>query len=86
MIFRNKSGKLIEINKYEYSNDMIYYEKMMNLQKEFTKCIREEENINKSYSKNLIIKGLFYDNKKIPFSQPQKFSKICKFINIDYDE
>jgi hypothetical protein len=31
MIFRNSNGHLIEINKYDYPNDEIYYEKVMKL-------------------------------------------------------
>jgi hypothetical protein len=30
MLFRNKEGNLIEINKYDYKNDIIYYNKIMN--------------------------------------------------------
>lgn len=37
MITRNINGKLIKISKYDYANDMIYYEKLMNIKKEFTK-------------------------------------------------
>jgi hypothetical protein len=37
MITRNINGKLIKLSKYDYPNDMIYYEKIMNIKKEFTK-------------------------------------------------
>ena len=84
MIFRNNSGELVEINKYNYSNDTIYYEKVMKLQEEFTKCIKEEKNMNKSSNKNSIIKELFSDDIKKPFSGMQQISKICKFINIEH--
>jgi len=43
MIFRNSNGDLVEINKYDYPNDQIYYEKVMKLQEEFTKCKRLTE-------------------------------------------
>jgi len=31
MLFRNAQGKLIELNKYDYKNDHIYYKKIMQL-------------------------------------------------------
>lgn len=33
MIFRTKKGHLIEIKKYNYPNDKIYYEKIMEIKK-----------------------------------------------------
>ena len=81
MIFRNSKGELIEINKYDYMNDMIYYEKIMKLQEEFTKCSTNDKNINKSNTKNLIIKDLFHENTNNSFGS-QQIGKICKFINI----
>jgi hypothetical protein len=71
MIFRNSKGQLVEINKYDYSNDMIYYEKIMNIQKEIAKC---------NSSKNSIVKNIFSDNTNS--STSQQISKICKFINL----
>lgn len=76
MIFRNSKGELIEINKYEYSNDMIYYEKIMNIQKEIAKCNSEIKN----NSKNSIVKNIFNDNTNL--STSEQISKICKFINL----
>lgn len=76
MIFRNSKGELIEINKYEYSNDMIYYEKIMNIQKEIAKCNNEIKN----NSKNNIVKNIFNDNTNLPTSE--QISKICKFIKL----
>ena len=29
MLFKNIDGKFIEINKYDYKNDQIYYQKIM---------------------------------------------------------
>jgi hypothetical protein len=74
MIIRNKNGELLKINKYDYSNDMIYYEKIMNIKKEFTK--------DDKYDK--------YENKHINFFSPKKIDKrissslqsISDFINI----
>jgi hypothetical protein len=77
MIFRNSNGDLIEINKYDYPNDQIYYEKVMKLQEEFTKC-----NFNKKNGdKKLIIKDLFHDNIS-NISSSNQLNKICTFINI----
>jgi hypothetical protein len=76
MIFRNSKGELIEINKYEYSNDMIYYEKIMNIQKEIAKCNNEIKN----NSKNSIVKNIFNDNTNLPTSE--QINKICKFIKL----
>jgi len=44
MIIRNTNGQLIKISKYDYANDMIYYEKIMNIKKEFTKEPQLENN------------------------------------------
>jgi hypothetical protein len=37
MIIRNINGKLIQINIYDFTSDIIYYEKIMSVKKEFTK-------------------------------------------------
>lgn len=74
MIFRNIEGKLIEINKYDYPNDKIYYEKILNLHKEFTKC----DNKSSSTSKNIIVQHLF----TLPENNESQINKICKFLNI----
>lgn len=29
MLFRNSEGKLVEINRYDYKNDHIYYKKIL---------------------------------------------------------
>ena len=31
MLFRSIDGKLIEINKYDFKNDKLYYEKIMSI-------------------------------------------------------
>ena len=33
MLFRTADGKLIEINKYDFKNDKLYYEKIMSIYK-----------------------------------------------------
>ena len=37
MLFRTFKGELIEINKYDFKNDKLYYEKIMHLKYPFTK-------------------------------------------------
>jgi hypothetical protein len=37
MLFRTHKGELIEINKYDYPNDNLYYQKIM----EIKKCQKE---------------------------------------------
>lgn len=54
MLIRNMNGELIQINKYDFSCDTIYFEKIMNIQKEFTKSNQNNansKNNQKSYSK-----------------------------------
>lgn len=77
MIFRNSNGDLIDINKYDYSNDQIYYEKIMKLQEDFTKYNHHDKNM----TKNLVIKNIFYDNTN-NISGSNQVNKICKFLNI----
>ena len=39
MIFRNVHGELVEINRYHFKNDKIYYEKIMEIKKQIlNKC------------------------------------------------
>ena len=44
MLFRNIAGELIEINKYDYKNDKIYYEKIMKIKNGFTKSEKTSNN------------------------------------------
>ena len=37
MLFRTSTGDLIEINKYDYKNDKLYYEKIVEIKKAFVK-------------------------------------------------
>ena len=43
MLFRTITGELVEINKYNFKNDKIYYEKIMEVMKPFTKVLLVEE-------------------------------------------
>jgi len=48
MIIRNIKGELIQKNKYSFTSDTIYYEKIMKIKKKFTKSNINNDN---SYSK-----------------------------------
>lgn len=37
MLFRTSQGNIIEIKKYDFSNDKIYYEKIMEIKKKSSK-------------------------------------------------
>jgi hypothetical protein len=39
MIFRNITGELVEINRYNFINDKLYYEKIMKIKEPFVKSI-----------------------------------------------
>ena len=78
MIIRNIYGELIKMNKNDYANDMIFYEKIMHVKKEFTKgCTFENNNSNKT--------SKFFSPKKVDKKQSFSLQNICKFINIDID-
>ena len=78
MIVRNINGELIKINKYDYANDMIYYEKIMNIKKEFTKeRLCEEVALQKA--------STFFLHKKIDKKQSSSLHTISNFINVQID-
>ena len=79
MIIRNINGELIKINKYDYANDMIYYEKIMNIKKEFSKDCEFENNISNNTSQ------FFSPKKVVDKKQSLSLQSICKFINIEVD-
>ena len=37
MIFRTVTGELIQINRYDFKTDTLYYKKIMDIQRQFTK-------------------------------------------------
>lgn len=37
MLFRNSDGKLIEVKKYNFINDKLYYEKLLDIKKPIPK-------------------------------------------------
>lgn len=60
MLFRDINGNLIEINKYNFKNDKVYYHKIMEIKKQFTKS-NKNENPTSNYS-NYVIHLLTKDN------------------------
>lgn len=78
MIIRNINGDLIKVNKYDYANDMIYYEKIMNIKKEFTK----EGEFKSKNSKNSNKTNDFFSQKKINKKVSSSLQSICDFVNI----
>ena len=64
MLFRNINGELIEINKYDFKNDKLYYQEIIKIKKEFTKS-NKSNNINYSnYIINNSLKKTFDDKNK----------------------
>jgi len=45
MLFRTNKGELIEIKKYDFTNDKLYYEKLMSIKKKSSK-LEKTHNIN----------------------------------------
>jgi hypothetical protein len=56
MLFRNISGDIIELNKYDYINDYIYYTKIMEIKQTFSKVTKIKNNINYS---NIIVNSIY---------------------------
>ena len=75
MLFRNKEGLLVEINRYDCKNDSIYYNKIsqvknllnINIEEKTGEDNNDSEIIFTSYS-NKVVKGLiektFYNTKQ----------------------
>jgi len=75
MIVRNVNGELIKMNKYDYANDMIYYEKIKNIKKEFTKeRLCEEDTFQKATS--------YFLPKKVDKKHSSSLHTIINFINL----
>ncbi len=49
MLFRNSNGNLIELNRYDFKTDKLYYQKIMEIKQLFTKL-----NKNQNYSDYVI--------------------------------
>lgn len=53
MLFRDANGNLLEINKHDYVNDTLYYEKIMKIKIQFAKSKNEKiQNILKKSFEN----------------------------------
>ena len=57
MLFRNKDGILVEINRYDFKNDEIYYQKIMDLYRLNVNdnIENKNKNSNENNEKNMII-------------------------------
>ena len=51
MLFRDVNGNLIELNRYDFKNDKLYYQKIMEIKKQFTKLNKSKYS---NYSKYII--------------------------------
>jgi hypothetical protein len=51
MLFRDINGNLIELNRYDFKNDKLYYQKIMEIKKKITKSNKNEQS---NYSKYVI--------------------------------
>jgi hypothetical protein len=61
MIFRKRDGTIIEINRYEFKNDKIYYQKIMD-------CVKDIE-------KNTIISDINISDNTIDRKEQKKEKK-----------
>lgn len=50
MLFRTSEGKLIEIRKYNFKNDTMYYEKLLDIKKPIPKLEKSLHNKNHKQS------------------------------------
>jgi hypothetical protein len=41
MLFRDSNGNLIELNRYDFKNDKLYYQKIMEIKQLFTKSNKD---------------------------------------------
>ena len=41
MLFRDNNGNLIELNRYDFKNDKLYYQKIMEIKQLFTKSNKD---------------------------------------------
>ena len=57
MLFRTHIGNLVEIKKYDFSNDKIYFEKIMEIKNKTLKSSKSFEKINNSSNNTLKCKN-----------------------------
>jgi hypothetical protein len=56
MLFRDINGNLIELNRYDFKNDKLYYQKIMEIKKQFTKSNKNEQSNYSNYVIQLLTK------------------------------
>jgi hypothetical protein len=56
MLFRDINNELIEINRYDFKNDKLYYQKIMEIKKQFTKSTKSEYSNYSNYVIQLLTK------------------------------
>lgn len=49
MLFRTTNGELIEIKKYDYPNDKLYYQKILEVKQTFTKSFLSSTKLEKTF-------------------------------------
>jgi hypothetical protein len=59
MLFRDSNGNLIELNKYDFKNDKAYYQKIMEIKKQFTKSNKPQYSNYSNYVIQLLTKDHF---------------------------
>jgi hypothetical protein len=55
MLFRDINGNLIELNRYDFKNDKVYYQKIMEIKKQFTKSTKSDYSNYSNYVIQLFI-------------------------------
>jgi hypothetical protein len=56
MLFRDNNGNLIELNRYDFKNDKLYYQKILEIKKQFTKSNKNEQTNYSNYVINQLLK------------------------------
>ena len=64
MLFRDINGNLIELNRYDFKNDKLYYQKIMEIKKQFTKSNKNEQSNYSNYVINQLLKETFNNKNK----------------------
>jgi hypothetical protein len=59
MLFRDSNGNLIELNKYDFKNDKAYYQKIMEIKKQFSKSNKPQYPNYSNYVIQLLTKDHF---------------------------
>lgn len=56
MLFRDINGNLIELNRYDFKNDKLYYQKIMEIKYNFTKSNKNDYSNYSTYIIQLLTK------------------------------